>query len=122
MSKIIGVTVGTPTSPERIKQAMGNGHYKPVILEDKINGIKYLVFVEDGELMSCPIKSGSGKTVILQDRTTGALYSLYVNTGDLYMESATDGTPNDHITITDKLTWLDYGLFIDNGEMQICEV
>lgn len=95
---------------------------RPFVMTDKSKRRNYLLYVEDGDLMIHPIKSGKGETVILRDRTTDELYSVYVESGDLYMEAATDGAPYDHIKITDKLTWLDYSLFIDNGIMQICEV
>lgn len=117
--KIYGIPVATTINPMKVQ---GYKLTRPLVLMDNSSMGNYLVYIEDGELMSCPIKNGKGETIVLRDRTDGKLYTVYVNSGDLYMEVATDGTPSDHITITDRLTWLDYSLFIDNGEMQICEV
>lgn len=139
--KIRGNTVGTPTSPAKMEKELKpvksvngvepdeNGNVliktnRPIIFTDRSNAQNYLVHVEDGQPLLFALKSGSGKgaTVILKDRTTGAMYSLYANSGDLHMEAVTEGTPVDDIKITDRLTWLDHSLFIDNGEMKICEV
>ena len=95
---------------------------RPVIFTDRSNAQNYLVYVEDGQPLLLPIKSGTGETIILQDRTSGVLYLLYANFGDLHIEEIGEGTPKDNIKVTDKLTWLDYSLFVDKGEMQICEV
>lgn len=107
---------------QALLKAINNDHYKPIILTDRGNAQNYIVYVEDGELMSRPIKSGSGETVILRDITNGNIYSVYVECGELYIEAATDGVSHDNIKITDRLTWLNYSIFVDNGEMQICGV
>lgn len=97
---------------------------KPIVMADVNTGENLLLYVEDGELMACPIKSGSGRSIVLRDVANNGLYSVYVDSENVYIRTATeeDGEPSDYIKITDKLTWLTYSLFIENGEMKIREV